>query len=107
MGIWKHISIKLGISKSKKHKKEGFTGAKGGDFISSPQKTMTNPARSAKLLGKKRKSLEMRGKDDLSVEIKERCGNFQKSGDFLVFNPSMHRIRDSWRGMESSWRSRL
>ena len=44
MGIWKHISIKLGISKPKKHKQEGFTGAKGGDFISAPQKTITNPA---------------------------------------------------------------
>ena len=89
MGIWKHISIKLRISKPKNHQKEGFTGAKGGDFISTPQKTMTNRARSAKLLGKKGKGLEMRGKDDLSVEIKERDGNFQKSGDFLAFNPVM------------------
>ena len=71
----KCISIKLGIYKPKKHQKEGFTGVKGGDIISAPQKTMTNPARSAKLLGKKSgKGLEMRGKDDLSVEIKERDG---------------------------------
>ena len=56
MGIWKHISIKLGISKPKQHRKEGFTGAKGGDFISAPQKTMTHP-------GKKGKGLEKRGKE--------------------------------------------
>ena len=77
------ISIKLGIYKPKKHKKEGFTGAKGGNFILAPQKTRTNPARSAKLLGKKSgKGLDKCGKGDLSVEIKERGGNFRKSGDF-------------------------